>query len=1136
MSIIGNEILAGAAGQGGYFLDNSLRFRSSASAYLSRTPASSSNRKTWTWSAWVKRGKIGSGAYALFGAGNSNTNFGGIYFNYSSTTDDIEVLDYPGASSTWLTTNALYRDVSAWYHVVVAYDTTQATSSNRVKLYVNGEQVTSFASAAYPTQNSDSRFNSTLLHTVGAQSAAAVGAYFDGYLTEINFIDGQALTADDFGETDATTGVWKPKEYQGTYGTNGFYLPTTATTQAEGFNTVLWSGDGGTSQISNVGFNPDFVWIKARNSAQPNVLYDTVRGAGGSSELVSNSTAAEGSTSGGFYGHVSSFDTNGFTVASGSSNAAYTNYSGFNYVAWCWDAGSGSPASNTDGDIPSTVKANDATGFSIVSYTGTGTAGDTVGHGLTSAPEMVIVKRRDSTGDWLVWNETIASSNSSNVLFLNDTAGATANSSNFNSTAPTSSVFTVGSNAATNSSGGTHIAYCFHSVAGYSDFDTYTGTGSSGNTVTTGFRPAFLMIKATDASATGWIMVDNTRDPDNLASEYIYADSSAAEATYTNILEFTDTGFELIIGAGSAVNSSGVNYIYMAFADTRDSQFNFDASGNKNNWTPNNINSNASSESSYDIMTDVPTLTDTNTANYCTWNPLALGTNFTTANGNLDASCSTSSNTMLKSTFGLSSGKWYWESTLSSGTSSWSGSILKDNAGLSYSVLSSGDAYSYSNNGNKYNGQTASSYGDTYTTGDLVGVALDMDNGKIWFAKNGVWQASGDPEAGTNEAFSGISGTYLPAALLNTSTGIANFGQRPFAYTPPTGFLPLNTYNLPDSTIVDGLDHFEATTYSGTSARRDVSLQKFNPSFIWTKARNTAYNHFLYNEVVGTSTHLSSNLTSASQGNNGLVAFSPQTADFGYDLTSGQINETGKTYVSWNWKANGSGVSNSEGDITVTVSADTTSGFSIVKGTYTGVASSQTFGHGLGATPAMIITKDISGASNFGIWHETYGATSGNTQIMIFNTNATLSAGNYMGTVSSTLSSVSSGLIVNGNDFVQWIWTEVEGFSAFGSYTGNGSADGPFIYTGFRPAWIMVKRTDSADNWWMQDNARDPYNVAKHYLSANTNNAEFSNLDVYDYTANGFKIRTTTTAVNASGSTYIYAAFAENPFKNSLAR
>ena len=200
---------------GGYTIENSLRFRSSASAYLSRTPATAGNRKTWTWSAWIKRGKQGVVNYIFGSPATYSTAFrfeadGKFYFT--------------GVSGTQfdLRTNQVFRDSSAWYHIIIAFDTTQATASNRIKIYVNGSEITSFSTASYPTLNLDGAINNNAYHGIGTPSSSDS---HDGYLAEVNFIDGQALDPSSFGEYNADTGVWQPVAYAGTYGTNGFYLP-----------------------------------------------------------------------------------------------------------------------------------------------------------------------------------------------------------------------------------------------------------------------------------------------------------------------------------------------------------------------------------------------------------------------------------------------------------------------------------------------------------------------------------------------------------------------------------------------------------------------------------------------------------------------------------------------------------------------------------------------------------------------------------------------------------------------------------------------------------------------------------------------------------------------------------------------
>ena len=369
-----------------YEITDSLRLRSSASAYLSRTPSSTSDRTEWTWSGWVKKGPNATNL-SLFSAdhaGGSNAYLSMLINN----SDEFQIFEYTGSAYTLrLATNALFRDPSAWYHFVCAVDTDQGTSTNRIKLYVNGVQQTSLRLSTYPSSGHTTYVNvSGNLHAVGATVGASTSPdrYLDGYLTEVNFIDGQQLTPSDFGEYD-DNGTWKPLAYTGTYGTNGFYLPMKPTTQATGFNTVLYTGTGASQSINGVGFSssPDLIWFKNRAAGSP-LLIDSVRGA--FQELQPNSTGAETSNNG---TRIASIDADGFSFA--NTAVGGLNASGNNYVAWTWDAGSGSAGTNTEGTINSTVKANPATGFSIVSYTGNGTSAGAVSYTHLTLPTICSV-------------------------------------------------------------------------------------------------------------------------------------------------------------------------------------------------------------------------------------------------------------------------------------------------------------------------------------------------------------------------------------------------------------------------------------------------------------------------------------------------------------------------------------------------------------------------------------------------------------------------------------------------------------------------------------------------------------------------------------------------------------------------
>jgi hypothetical protein len=326
------------------------------------------------------------------------------------------------------------------------------------------------------------------------------------------------------------------------------------------FNTKLYSGTGSSQAVTGVGFQPDWLWIKNRGTADENVVHDSVRGVG--KRLITDGTQAEATTT----NQVSSFDSDGFTVPGGSNN---TGASSNNYVAWNWLA-SNTTASNTDGSITSTVSANTTSGFSIVSYTGTDSV-NTIGHGLGSKPKMIIVKDRDAANDWFVYAEAIGYSMSNpdpetDYLKLNSTNARVDDSTLWNDTAPTSSLFTIGTNGNINTTGNDYIAYCFADVKGFSKFGSYTGNGNADGTfVYTGFKPAWVMRKVASGGTGGWAIYDNKREPENVMDKELFANSNSAEGSFTQ-MDFLSNGFKFRT-SNSAGNGSGYTYIYMAFAE-----------------------------------------------------------------------------------------------------------------------------------------------------------------------------------------------------------------------------------------------------------------------------------------------------------------------------------------------------------------------------------------------------------------------------------------------------------------------------------------------------------------------------------------------------------------------------------------
>jgi hypothetical protein len=341
--------------------------------------------------------------------------------------------------------------------------------------------------------------------------------------------------------------------------------------------------------------------------------------------------------------------------------------------------------------------------------------------------------------------------------------------------------------------------------------------------------------------------------------------------------------------------------------------------------------------------------------------------------------------------------------------------------------------------------------------------------------------------------------------------------------------------------VPDGRVAMAATTYTGTGANQSISnavnTVSFQPDFVWGKNRTSADNHAAYDSVRGVQKRIQPNSTVAEDTSAlYLTAFNSNGFSLG---TDGQLNNSGSSFVAWQWKAGGTAVSNTAGTITSSVSANTTAGFSVV--TYTGTGANATVGHGLGVAPSMVIVKNRLQAYNWTVYHIGLG---GATNILNLNsTSASVASAVQFNGTNPTLSvfSVGAGGVANNNTnttsdtFVAYCWAPVAGYSAFGSYTGNSSADGPFIYTGFRPRWLMIKNITVAGQWMIWDSSRDTYNPEAARLDAQDSAAEVS-VSIGDFVSNGIKIRQTGTSYNATGSTYIYAAFAENPLKFSNAR
>lgn len=564
-----------------------------------------------------------------------------------------------------------------------------------------------------------------------------------------------------------------------------------------------------------------------------------------------------------------------------------------------------------------------------------------------------------------------------------------------------------------------------------------------------------------------------------------------------------------------------------------------DTSGNGNNWTPNNFSVTAGAGN--DSLRDSPTngsQTDTGVGgevvgNYATWNPLDMYSGMTLANGNLEATGVGTTWRSVKSTLAIpGSGKWYFELTPTH-TDGVHGVGTAKEVNSNYCGATT-EGWGFQSGGYYNSTYTA---GASYSANDVLMVAIDRGTQKLWFGVNGTWVGSGNPGSGTNATFSNLpaSDSLFPMASPNSSTKTVtlNAGQRAFAYTAPSGFKALCTANLPAPTIVKSADYFDSKLYTGNGTSQTVSGFNFSPDFVWIKRRDVAAAPVLADTVRGAGNILRSNGTDAElTGRTDIVdSFTSTGFVVGYD---GLSNANTGTYVGWAWDSASSNATNTSGSIQSTVRANISAGFSVI--TYTGNGTSaQTIGHGLGVAPEFLIVKCRSHANDWIIYHKAMGdkwiqfdtGAANDAPATIWNDTAPTSTVFSVGT--------SSALNTNTRTYVAYAWAPVAGYSAFGSYTGNGSSDGVFVHTSMRPRWILLKRTDTTSNWTMIDAIREGYNVDNDPLFANLADVE-GTTDLVDILSNGFKLRSTDASVNASSGTYVYACFAESPFQYARAR
>ena len=709
----------------------------------------------------------------------------------------------------------------------------------------------------------------------------------------------------------------------------------------------------------------------------------------------------------------------------------------------------------------------------------------------------------------------------------------------------------------------------------------------------TGFTPSFYSTLNSDfLMNTSGHKIFVGSGGDSAGGAYLPFDGYIAEYVFIDGTQYASTDFgEMSNGVWIAKDPSGLTFgnngCYLKMAA---GAIGTDSSGNGNNFTVSNIEP-------HDVVLDSPTFnSDSNGGNFATWNPLNAGSYTTLAEGNLKATGTGSGASNPSGTFAMTSGKWYWEMLVVDEVASYPYPGLTVLGNITNSPTTGGDIWAMrydigsgslgGNSGANITGlgtlTTTSTGVTTATDGDIISWYLDCDNRKAWIAKNGTIPNSGNPATGANPQWSWTATPNNPitftAQVYNGDDTILNAGQDGtfagektaqgnsddtgygnFYYAPSTGFLAMCSGNLPISAQIDPAQNsddypqklFQALAYTGDgNTTRSLTLN-FKPDWTWLKQRSHTYQHTLYDttRTYATLKALGSdgNWAEGGGGDNSGNGYLSSSDSSGFSLNRGTntsagtslTNSISTTYISWNWRANAGTTSAGSGDLTSTHQVDPSGGFSIVKAVGDGGSGDKTVSHGLSAAPTVILAKDLDATRNWDTYFSE-GVTAGSG--MRLNTTDNPLTGRW-GTINSSIFTCKDSYTWGGTDnYIYYCFTNIEGYIKSGSYIGNGDgSNGAFIYTGFRPAFILVKRTSGTKAWLIEDNTRDLYNPTYHVLKPNNSNAEEAFTDGTDYNdflSNGFKVARGGDAANwnVNGETYVYLAMAHNPFKYSLAR
>ena len=1059
-----------------------------ANEYLQRTPTSTGNRKVFTWSGWVKKAENSGGFGRFFESGAIGDR---TYFTYTDT-DAIRLNEQVSSSNRDnLVSNYLLRDSSSLCHVMIAVNSTSSQEHQRVKIYINGSLINNygFSTDDPPGLNAIFQHNESG-ETQYIGNSANQAADFQGIMSDVFMVDGLALTPDVFGFYKEGKGYQSSGTNRATDFRPGQWVPKKPSVIKNSINKSGGFGVNGyylpMNDSSNFGadFHCDpntIITLQDETAAQPKNGAPTTTDSY-VSQLRSDPYAAN-----------LVLAVPGITGAPG---VAHTDFS----------------ANIKGSGTNKVVTANGNAGVAVTaSYYG-------------SAMQF------DGTGDYF------SVPNSSDLRFTSEdfTIEAWINTNSLSDNQFIFSQWNTDDN---------RRSYVLWLEAGALNFNgSSSGSNSSNGSID----------NSISLGANQWHHAAVTREG-TLTRLFLNGVCIGINTTTQDFYNNTDDT-PRIGGEGGTGTREFDGYIQdlRVYKGVAKYKGGFDVS---KPFAPVGIAT----------YREVP---DCTANNFATLNPLnkygATSSTATLTNGNLTQTTTDGNRGHRSSTIGITTGKWYAEVQVQNSQTLRIGVIADkspmqetDNVGVSRSEFSYLTTGAYGFNG------ALPAYGDTYTNNDVIGIALNRTDGTITFFKNGVSQGIAT-DILNNGDYDGQHFHFISADSSLSESGVFswNFGQNPtfsgnvsvsstqrnadvngkgqFRYAPPADHLALCEDNLPAPEIADPGDYFKTVLYRGDGNEgHSITGVGFKPDLVWIKCRSNADDNTLSDTVRGPGLALYSNKTDSEHASNiRIQSFNDDGFTTG---SSGDTNTSDRRFCAWCWKAGaGTTSSNTDGSINSVVSVNQDAGFSIA--TYTTPGTATNFGHGLGKKPAFALFKARTDSGNWAVYHQSLGtntirlSTDGaiDTSVDAFNDTEPTDTLMYLGTWAGTN---------NANiNWISYLWAEIEGYSKFASYIGNGNADGPFVYCGFKPAWVMVKNIDDTGgrDWGIQDSSREPSNPCDKLLKANATGAE--NFGLADSTfqidmlSNGFKVRNNTGIWNGNGDTIIFMAFAESPFKTANAK